>query len=68
MHRALMRWNVEWKHEQIHAGILSLRQEIPIREQVHALDVFVASGLPITNRMYEWRTEGGWVRRDPRGV
>jgi hypothetical protein len=63
LHRTLHRWNSVWAHDSIHAGILAIRNALPIREQASILDIFIASGLPIVNALYEWRAVGSWVRR-----
>jgi hypothetical protein len=62
LHRTLHQWNSIWTHESIHAGILAIPNELPIREQARVLDVFTASDLPTVNALYEWRSVGSWVR------
>lgn len=63
LHRALRRWGVA----DMHAGILTLTDRLPPREQTRALDIFASEGLPIADRLYIWDTEHGgrWIRYDP---
>jgi Domain of unknown function (DUF5615) len=63
IHRTLHRWNSIWAHDSIHAGILAIRNSLPIREQASVLDIFIASNLPTANAFHEWRDVGSWVRR-----
>jgi hypothetical protein len=63
LHRTLQRWAAHWNHMDMHAGILSMADSLSLWEQAFVLDVFIASGLPIINAFYEWRSVGSWVRR-----
>ena len=63
VHRTLRRWGIT----DIHAGILTLPDQMPPPTFARALDIFASEGLPITDRLYIWDTaQGGrWVQYVP---
>jgi predicted nuclease of predicted toxin-antitoxin system len=63
VHRALRRWGIT----AMHAGILTLPDQMPPPAFARALDIFASEGLPITDRLYLWDTaQGGrWIQYAP---
>ena len=62
LHDAWRRWFQTFGVLAMHAGILIPPHGLPA-QTVGLLHEFLTSGLPLSNELYTWRPDGGWLRR-----
>lgn len=65
LHDAWHLWSREWGVTPQHAGILLTRQTWNARRLADEVSGFLATGPALTNQLYQWHGERGWVRRAP---
>ena len=63
LHNAWRRWSAEWGVSALHPGILIVAQPpvAPALYGAQELAAFLAMGHVLTNELYRWTPDRGWV-------
>ena len=61
LHRAWQLWSGEWQVRAQHAGVLIIRQTLTFARMAQEIEVVLGFGVPLANRLYDWRPSTGWV-------
>ena len=63
LHYAWLHWPAAWQvpRPQSHPGILLIHSNWPALRVAHELELFVQSGRPLANQLYQYVLGRGWV-------
>jgi hypothetical protein len=63
LHDAWHRWSREWRVTPTHSGILIAMQTWKAERLAAEVEEFLGRGLPLENRLYQWKWTGSWPQR-----